>query len=84
MLQGVANYGVRPTLGGTPALLEVHCLQSPGDLYGANVRVEFLHFLRDEVRFASLQELKTQMVKDRERAQALHSAVATVPPLPPH
>lgn len=76
----VANYGVRPTLGGTPALLEVHCLQPPGDLYGAEVRVEFLHFLRDEARFESLEALKQQMHQDRREAQALHSARSTVPP----
>jgi riboflavin kinase/FMN adenylyltransferase len=81
---GVANYGVRPTLGGTPALLEVHCLQPPGDLYGAEVRVQFLQFLRDEARFDSLQALKAQMHQDREQAQALHSAAAFDRPLPSH
>ena len=64
-----ANYGVRPTLGGTPALLEVHCLADPGNLYGAEVNVTFVKALRDESRFDSLDALKAQMRVDREAAR---------------
>ncbi|WP_029891042.1 bifunctional riboflavin kinase/FAD synthetase [Polycyclovorans algicola] len=73
VLPAVANYGVRPTLGGTPALLEVHCLDNPGDLYGAEVDVTFLKALRDELRFDSLDALKAQMQADRTAAQAFFS-----------
>lgn len=65
----IANHGVRPTLGGTPALLEVHCFESPGDLYGQELRVRFRHFLRDEARFPSLDALKTQMQHDKRAAE---------------
>lgn len=68
-LPGVANYGVRPTLGGTPALLEVHCLADPGNLYDAEVNVTFVKALRDESRFDSLDALKAQMRMDREAAR---------------
>lgn len=67
-LPGVANYGSRPTLGGTPALLEVHCLPEPGDLYGRLLTVRFCRHLRDEQRFESLEALKAQMHRDRTAA----------------
>lgn len=70
---GVANYGVRPTLGGTPALIEVHCLGAPGDLYGAVVDVAFMKALRDEQRFGSLDALKAQMAVDRDAARQYFS-----------
>jgi riboflavin kinase / FMN adenylyltransferase len=69
-LPAVANLGVRPTLGGTPSLLEAHCLVPPGDLYGQCVSVQFHHFLRPELRFDSLEALKAQMHRDRDAAQA--------------
>lgn len=72
-LPGVANYGVRPTLGGTPALIEVHCLDEPGNLYDKVVDVTFLKALRDEARFDSLQALKAQMQRDRAAAQQYFS-----------
>ncbi|ULQ46819.1 bifunctional riboflavin kinase/FAD synthetase [Flagellatimonas centrodinii] len=68
-LPAVANLGVRPTLGGTPALLEAHCLVPPGDLYGQQIGVTFRHFLRAETRFASLDALKAQMHRDRDAAR---------------
>lgn len=66
---GVASVGTRPTLGGTQALLEVHLLDFSGDLYGANVNVDFLHKLRDEKRFDSLDELKRRMQEDIGQAR---------------
>ncbi len=65
---GMANVGTRPTLGGGPLRLEVHLFGFSGDLYGEEVRVEFLKKLREEKRFASLEELKAQLAKDREEA----------------
>lgn len=80
-LPGVANLGVRPTLGGTPALLEVHCLRPPGDLYGQCVAVRFHQFLRPEQRFPSLDALKRQMHLDRDAAATwLHDAGLHAPP----
>jgi riboflavin kinase/FMN adenylyltransferase len=42
----------------------VHLLDFQGDLYGMNVEVEFLRFLRGEKKFASVQDLKAQIVRD--------------------
>jgi riboflavin kinase/FMN adenylyltransferase len=72
-LPGVANLGTRPTVDGQRTLLEVHLFDFEGDIYGAQVHVEFLHKLRDERRFASFDELKAQIVLDAEEARALFS-----------
>jgi len=69
--KGVAALGVRLTLGLTHVLLETHLFESPGDIYGARIEVEFRHFLRPELRFDSLDALKAQMHQDKLDAQAL-------------
>ena len=66
---GVANVGTRPTVDGTRSLLEVHLLDYSGDLYGCYVEVTFLHKLRDEVRFSSLDALKQQIDLDAQTAR---------------
>ncbi|RJQ48890.1 MAG: bifunctional riboflavin kinase/FAD synthetase [Gammaproteobacteria bacterium] len=68
-LEGVANVGTRPTVDGTRCLLEVHVLDFDQDIYGRHVQVEFLHKLRDEQRFASLDELKNAIARDCEQAR---------------
>jgi riboflavin kinase/FMN adenylyltransferase len=70
----VANIGWRPTLGGEPPSLptvEVHVIGFAGDLYGRALEVEFLARLRDEQRFAGLDELRAQIARDVERAREL-------------
>jgi riboflavin kinase/FMN adenylyltransferase len=62
---GVANLGIRPTLGGNPApRLEVHLFDFAGDLYGKRLVVELIEFLREERRFAGIDELKAQIARD--------------------
>jgi riboflavin kinase/FMN adenylyltransferase len=68
---GVASLGVRPTLGGTRPLLETHFFDNADDWYGREIEVEFAHFLRDEARFDSLDELAQQMQRDAARARSL-------------
>jgi riboflavin kinase/FMN adenylyltransferase len=68
-LAGVANIGTRPTVGGTRALLEVHLFDFDRDIYGRHVSVEFLHRLRDEQRFQSLDELKARITMDFTEAR---------------
>ena len=64
-LNSVANLGVRPTIAGVPKLLlEVHVLDFNDDLYGKHVHVEFLHKIRIEMKFESLDALKTQIAAD--------------------
>ena len=69
-LPAVANLGVRPTIAGIPKLmLEVHVLDFSGDLYDRHVHVQFLHKLRDEQQFESLDALKAQIALDVEAAR---------------
>lgn len=74
-LQGVASLGVRPTVEDAGrVLLEVHCLEWPAPLgpesgYGACVRVELLHKLHDERRYASLEALREGIARDEADAR---------------
>ncbi len=61
---GVANLGMRPTLGDDERLLEVHLLDFSGNLYGEILRVRFDRFIRAERKFSSLDELKEQIARD--------------------
>ena len=64
-LPGAANIGVRPTVdAGLKPVLEVHLLDFDGDIYGRHVDVNFLHKLRDEAKFESLDALKAQIARD--------------------
>ncbi|MCE1183691.1 MAG: bifunctional riboflavin kinase/FAD synthetase [Rhodocyclales bacterium] len=63
-LPGVANLGVRPTVGGTRPLLEVHLFDFNRDIYGAHITVRFVHKLRDEQRFPNFDALKAQIAAD--------------------
>ena len=74
-LPSVANLGIRPTIVGVPKLLlEVNVLDFSEDLYGQHVRVEFLHKIRDEMKFDSLDALKTQITKDVAVARSFFAA----------
>ena len=64
-LPGAANIGVRPTVAeGLQPVLEVHLLDFDRDIYGTHVDVNFLHKLRDEAKFESLDALKAQIARD--------------------
>ena len=63
-LAGVANVGSRPTVDGFRNLLEVHLLNFDGDIYDHLVEVLFVHKLRDEKRFDSIDLLKQQILED--------------------
>ncbi len=69
-VDGVANIGVRPTATSNGrARLEVHLFDWQRDCYGAHIRVHFLHKLRAEQKFASLDDLRAQIGRDAETAR---------------
>jgi riboflavin kinase / FMN adenylyltransferase len=63
-IKGVMNIGDRPTVNGTNLTVEVHLLDWIGDLYGKNLTVQLVKFLRPEQKFSSLEDLKTQIQLD--------------------
>lgn len=67
---GVASLGVRPTVkqDGKPTL-EAHLFDFNDDIYGRHVRVKFMHKIRDEMKFDSLDTLKYWIAKDAEMAR---------------
>ena len=68
---GMMNIGVRPTVDGTTRKLEVHLIDFEEDLYGRELRVEFVGHMRPERKFASLEELTKQLSQDRLRCKAM-------------
>ena len=62
--RALANIGTNPTIGNDHLSLEVHLLDFQGDLYDQPLTISFLHFLREEKKFASLDELKKQIAED--------------------
>ena len=70
-LRGVANLGLRPTVGTDKPRLESHFFDFDSDLYGANLRVSLLHFIRPEQKFDGLDALKAQIAKDSDKAREM-------------
>ncbi|MEW6692473.1 MAG: bifunctional riboflavin kinase/FAD synthetase [Pseudomonadota bacterium] len=70
-LRGVANAGIRPTVGGVIPRVEAHVFDWAGDAYGKRVEVRFRAFIREERRFTGLDELVEQIAKDAAAARAL-------------
>lgn len=60
----IANVGRRPTFDKKDILLETHILDFNNDIYGQSVRVEFVDFIREEIKFENLLALKEQIEKD--------------------
>ncbi|KTD24806.1 riboflavin biosynthesis protein RibF (riboflavin kinase/FMN adenylyltransferase) [Legionella lansingensis] len=69
-LKGVANLGSRPTVDGTKNILEVHLFDFDEDIYGEMLQVFFLHKLRDEIKFSSVESLIVQIHRDVTAAKA--------------
>lgn len=67
--KGMMNIGFNPTVNGNHQTIEVNILDFNQDIYGKNVQVSFLEKIRDEQKFASVDELKNQLEKDRETTQ---------------
>ena len=67
----LCNVGTKPTVNNSnDRSLEVHVLDFDGDLYGTFILVRFLEYLREEIKFNSLDELKKQILKDIERVRS--------------
>ena len=76
--RSVTNVGLRPTFGDvTEPSVETFVMNWDGDLYGDVVRVRFLHRLRDEKKFSSIEQLKAQIATDVSRANSYFERAGT-------
>jgi riboflavin kinase/FMN adenylyltransferase len=75
--KGVANIGLRPTVGGAESRLEAHLFDFAGDLYGAEVTVALRSFIREEKKFESFDALKAQILADAAQARTMLDALPT-------
>ncbi len=69
-IKGVAYIGNRPTVGGGRSLLEVHLFDFNQEIYGRHIYVEFLHKLRGDQRFESMELMQQQILIDAEQAKS--------------
>lgn len=64
--RSLTNIGTRPTVQGQGVTVESHLLDFSGDLYGKTIEIHFLSFIRPEIKFSCLEELKRQVEKDKK------------------
>jgi len=65
---GMMNIGFRPTVSGKNQTVEIHFFDFNGNLYGKDIQVEVLSFLRNEQKFDSVEALKQQLKLDKEKS----------------
>jgi len=70
-VDGVANLGVRPTIGGDKLLLETHLFDFGRDIYGEHLRIALIEYIRAERRFDGLDALKAQIAEDCATARRI-------------
>jgi riboflavin kinase/FMN adenylyltransferase len=70
---GIANFGERPTVDGKRLLLEAHLFEFNQDIYGKELTVEFLTFIREEKKFDNFALLTEQVQKDIQLVKSYHS-----------
>jgi riboflavin kinase/FMN adenylyltransferase len=71
---GVASFGVRPTVDNGAPLLETFLFDFDADIYGRELTVEFVARIREERKFVSLDALKAEMARDMARAREILAA----------
>lgn len=74
VFDGVANLGLRPTVGTDAPRLETHLFDFADDVYGCTLDVALMHFIRPEQKFDGLDALKQQISKDSQQAREMLAA----------
>ena len=69
--KGAASLGIRPTFEGRNIVLEVYLLDFSEDLYGKNVEIAFVEYLRPEEKFLNIESLKLQMGEDCKNSEII-------------
>tara|TARA_R110000764_G_scaffold142674_6_gene230710 strand:- start:338 stop:1264 length:927 start_codon:yes stop_codon:yes gene_type:complete len=68
IVYGMMNIGFNPTVNGTEKSIEINFFDFDADLYNKKIQVDILARLRDEHKFESIDDLKTQLAKDKEKS----------------
>jgi len=68
---GMAYIGSRPTVNGLTRNIEVNIFDFDEEIYNQQIRMEFYNFVRDDMKFSSLDELKAQIAKDKVDVERL-------------
>ena len=68
---GMMNIGFKPTFGSNKKTIEINIFGFDKDLYGKNIRIEFLKYIRDEIKFDNAEILQNQLNIDRENCVKL-------------
>ncbi|RVT98246.1 bifunctional riboflavin kinase/FAD synthetase [Mucilaginibacter limnophilus] len=71
--KGMAYIGSRPTVNGVTRNIEVNIFDFSREIYGQQIRMNFLHYVRGDVKFSSLEELQAQLAKDQQAVLTLLS-----------
>lgn len=71
---GITDVGVKPTVGEFEKSIETHVYGLNRDLYGKNIRIEFLKWERPEMKFGSVEELRERIASDCEKGRQYHRA----------
>ena len=71
VFNAVTNVGNNPTVEGRVTTVETHLLDFSRDIYGMPLRVEFVEFLRGEVKFSGREALAAQIASDAARAREI-------------
>lgn len=70
--KSVTNVGIKPTIGDNRKTIETHIFDFNKELYGKEIKVEFVEKIRPEIKFSSIEELKAQIGRDCLTAKAYH------------
>lgn len=71
--KGMLSIGNRPTFNDDHIALEVHLLHFSGTIYQEQIEVEFMEYLRENKKFADIDQLKMQLMDDKERVEKILS-----------
>jgi riboflavin kinase/FMN adenylyltransferase len=74
--RAVTSIGTRPTIGDGPVTIETHLLDGSYELYGRSMRIAFVKWLREEIKFSGLEPLRAQIARDCADAAALFTQMA--------
>lgn len=71
---GMMNIGIRPTIGGIKRIIEVNIFDFDKSIYNNTIRVHIKNYLRPEIKFSGLEELKIQLAADKKNAREILNA----------